>query len=478
MTETITDTQSHDAAAAPESGTLEMHDPHTLVVDLNVRDEADIDADFLANIKELGVLVPIVAVRGNDGQVMVRMGQLRTLAAREAGLTSVPVYVRPLAEGDDTARLVDRVTEQIVENDRRRQITDAQRARGIQQLLDAGVSVPRLAKKLSVRKDTVKAAEAVGKSDAATAALEAGQLSLTEAAALVEFEDLPGALAQLADATGTPKFDHVVAQLREEQARLQAQLKAQALWREKGFTVMNEEPRPWDLDCVHLRHLRTGTGVCAGEDAVTDPAQWAVLVEEEEAVIDVETGEPVDESTVDWNTEDDPEATPEEGMRHAKTVKDGTVYYPTYYCLDYTAAGLAVDRWFLRHAGVSADPSTDEESEERDADNAARAATLAQAQAQQAETQRRERRKDLALNRLGEAATQVRREFVTKLLARKTLPKGASIFIAECLIREPALINDYHASSMTNELLGVPKDQELRKFVTDLPRPATGAPRS
>ena len=104
MTETITDTQSHDAAAAPESGTLELHDPHTLVVDLNVRDEADIDADFLANIKELGVLVPIVAVRGNDGQVMVRMGQLRTLAAREAGLTSVPVYVRPLAEGDDTSR--------------------------------------------------------------------------------------------------------------------------------------------------------------------------------------------------------------------------------------------------------------------------------------------------------------------------------------------------------------------------------------
>ena len=69
---------------------------------------------------------------------------------------------------------------------------------------------------------------------------------------------------------------------------------------------------------------------------------------------------------------------------------------------------------------------------------------------------------------------QVRREFVTKLLARKTLPKGASIFIAECLIREPALINDYHASSMTNELLGVPKGQELRKFVTDLPPTGDG----
>lgn len=76
---------------------------------------------------------------------MVRVGQRRTLAARKAGLTSVPVYVRPASDGDDTAYLVARVTEQIVENDHSRELGHAQRARGIQQLLDAGVSTTKVA---------------------------------------------------------------------------------------------------------------------------------------------------------------------------------------------------------------------------------------------------------------------------------------------------------------------------------------------
>ena len=140
------------------------------------------------------------------------------LAAREVGLTSVPVYVRPLTEGDETAHLVERVTEQIVENVHRDDITEAERAQGIQQLLDAGVSVTKVAKKLSVKKEIVKAAETVGKSDAAKAALDGGQLSLTEAAAITEFEDVPGAVDRLIEVAGTRRFDHTVAQLREERA--------------------------------------------------------------------------------------------------------------------------------------------------------------------------------------------------------------------------------------------------------------------
>src|ERR1700752_3923775 len=63
--------------------------------DANVRDAAAIDAEFVASVKEHGVLTPIAAVRGRDGVVRVRAGQRRTLAAREAGLPTVPVYVRP-----------------------------------------------------------------------------------------------------------------------------------------------------------------------------------------------------------------------------------------------------------------------------------------------------------------------------------------------------------------------------------------------
>ena len=42
--------------------------------------------------------------------------------------------------------MVERVAEQIVENDQRQALTDVQRVRGIQQLLDVGVPVTKVAK--------------------------------------------------------------------------------------------------------------------------------------------------------------------------------------------------------------------------------------------------------------------------------------------------------------------------------------------
>lgn len=477
MTDTIT--TGSDNVSGRAAATLEHLDPNTLVLETNVRDNVDIDAQFVANIKEHGVLIPISAVRAPGGKVVVRMGQRRTLAARKAGLTSVPVYVRPVADGDDTAYLVARVTEQIVENDHRRELGDAQRARGIQQLLDAGVSTTKVAQKLSVKKDTVKAAQAVGKSEIATAALATGQLTLAEAATLTEFEDTPAALTRLTNAAGTPQFDHVVAQLRQEQASRQAQAEAESHWRNEGFTVLDDRPELWDVRCVELIYLHTPNGARAEEDAVADPTQWAVLVEEHDAVLDADTGDMVDESCVDWTTEHDPDASPGAGMRHANTVIDGVAHLPTFYCLDYSAAGLTVDAWFLRNAGRIGDPGGDAESVDLDGEGsqdatAAGSAALAKAQAEHAETERRERKKVITLNRLGDAARQVRRDFVTKLLTRKTPPKGAAIFIADCLIREPALINDYHAATITAELLGVTEGDELRQLVTGLPPTGDG----
>ena len=134
------------AGASQPIGTLEHLDPRSLTLELNVRDVADLDAEFLASIKEHGVLVPIAAVRDEHGTVWVRAGQRRTLAAREANLSTVPVYVRPLTAAVQASQTVARVAEQIVENDQRRQLTDAQRARGIQQLIDAGLSVAKVAK--------------------------------------------------------------------------------------------------------------------------------------------------------------------------------------------------------------------------------------------------------------------------------------------------------------------------------------------
>ncbi len=109
------------------------------------------------------------------------------MAARKVGLSTVPVYVPPATATDTAAETIDRIVHQIVTNDQKRDLTDAQRARGIPQMIDAGLSVSKVAKKLSVGKDTVTAAHAAAKSSVALEALEGVQIRLTEAAVLTEF---------------------------------------------------------------------------------------------------------------------------------------------------------------------------------------------------------------------------------------------------------------------------------------------------
>ena len=166
----MTDTPSTEAPnAGIEHGTLEHLDPTLLDVGDNVRDDAALSKGFIASIAELGVLVPITGVRDPERSevVRVRNGQRRTLAAREAGLASVPVYVLPTRStaADANQETIDRIVHQIVTNDQKEDLTDAQRARGIQQMIDTGMSVTRAAKKLSVAKDTIKAAETAAKSN-------------------------------------------------------------------------------------------------------------------------------------------------------------------------------------------------------------------------------------------------------------------------------------------------------------------------
>lgn len=459
----------------PESGTLEHIDPHDLVLDSNVRDVPDLDGEFIASIKEHGVLVPLVGVRGDDGQVRVRYGQRRTLAAIEAELPTVPVYIRSASDGDDKAQLVERVSTQIVENDHRRGLTTNQRAKGIQQMLDAGVSVTKVAKALAVDKDTVKAASAAGKSQTAMEALATDQLSLTEAAVLAEFDDMPDALAQLARVAGTPSFDYTVERLRNQQASLKAEREAEAAWREKGFTVLDQVPDSWDPAYVELAFLVTASGEEADETVVTDPAQWAVVLYEEDGWVDADTGEVVEEDAVDWDTQHDGEATPAEGLRHATTVTEATLFVPEYFCLDYEAAGLVPNERFQRFAGMSeptqiADGAVDLDGEDDEA-KAAREAAAAQAEH---DAERRERRKVIALNKLGEAAGVVRRQFLLTLVSRKTPPKGAGRFVADAVARDSHLLTEHNGQHVTAAILGLdPKGGDegaaIRALVTGLP---------
>lgn len=241
-----TATKAKGAPTPVSLGTLEHIDPNILDLGENVRDHVEDDPDLLASITEYGVLVPLTAVRGTDGTVTVREGQRRALAARAGGLRTVPVYITEDTAADDKARTVERVTQQIITNDKRRALTEAQRAKGIQELLVAGLTPTKVSKALNVRKDLVEAAAAAAASARALDAMDHSQLTIEQAAALVEFENDPDAITYLVQAQSPGEFEHRVAERRQHAATEAARAEAATTYVERGYTI--HDPAP-DMGC-------------------------------------------------------------------------------------------------------------------------------------------------------------------------------------------------------------------------------------
>src|ERR1700758_137891 len=103
MSDNTFGTAHTDSQPPGGGGSLEHLPPGDLNIDVNVRDAATLDPQFVASIREHGVLQPVTAFRGPDGVVKVRYGQRRVLAAVQAGLASIPVYVRSEHERDEKA---------------------------------------------------------------------------------------------------------------------------------------------------------------------------------------------------------------------------------------------------------------------------------------------------------------------------------------------------------------------------------------
>jgi ParB family chromosome partitioning protein len=322
-----------------------------------------------------------------------------------------------------------------------------------------------------VGKDTAKAAHTAAKSSVALEALESQQISLTEAAVLTEFEqDGSEAVDRLVAAAGTPQFDHVMAELRSERASAQARAEAIAHYTERGFAILDDGDRwGWKLDRVPLRHLQRdgddGEPEGVDDTVITDPQHWAVRLEEYIEYADSD-GNVVDEDQIDWDTEGDPEAEPAEGLRHADHVVERTAFTPDWFCLNPEAAGLQVSVMYQRNAQWSArDRSGESHTVTTDLD---REAARLRAEAEQAEAKKRERRIVVTLNKLGAAASGVRRAWVATLLSRKTLPRGAATFVADCLARDSYMLTQQNRDEVTAELLGIDA-AAVHQAVSDLP---------
>jgi ParB family chromosome partitioning protein len=241
--------------------TLEMIDPSSLTVEVNVRKDAGLTKEFVASIKEHGVMEPVIAHRKEDGTVHVLMGQRRTRAAVEAGRTSIPVMII------DSPEEAERIVTQVVENIQRAELTQADEADAYHQLSLIGVSAAAIAKKTGRTKTTVEGALKAKASEAGAVALGKGW-SIEEALIMAEFEGDEDATEELESVImdEPDQLLHVAQQLRDRResaaalAALIEELEAQ------GKTVVEDAGHYGDEENLYVSAAKRADGEPATDE--------------------------------------------------------------------------------------------------------------------------------------------------------------------------------------------------------------------
>ena len=194
---------------------LELH-PDQLTFGANVRTDLNLDDQFLKSVKVNGVIQPVVAFPDPDtpGLYRILAGHRRTAAAVQTGRDVIPVVVVPRPED------ADRVSEQLVENIHRAELTVTERAAAYKQLaLDFGLPATQIARRTATKIDRVGAHIKVASSPVAASVLEqAPELGLDILADIAEFDDDPQAVKELTKVAhdNAPALPHVIVRLRRD----------------------------------------------------------------------------------------------------------------------------------------------------------------------------------------------------------------------------------------------------------------------
>lgn len=241
--------------------TLEMLDPATLTVDVNVRKDAALTTDFVASIAEHGVMEPVIAHRKDDGTVHVLMGQRRTRAAVEAERPLIPVMII------DSPEEAERIVTQVVENIQRAELTEADEADAYHQLSLIGVPAAAIAKKTGRTKTSVESALKAKSTETGAAALGKGY-TVEEALILAEFESDEDATAELESVImdEPDMLLHVTQQLRDKRDRAAALAALTAELEAAGTIVVPECGYGEDSETLRVSSLKRADGEPATDE--------------------------------------------------------------------------------------------------------------------------------------------------------------------------------------------------------------------
>ncbi len=355
-------------------------DPRELIIGDNVRTDVTLDKGFVADIADRGVRQIIPVRRDESGRLVVQTGQKRVLAAIDAGLARVRVLVETQQLTDDRDRRIDRILDQLAENEHRSEIGDADEARATQQLLGLGLTAGQIARRRHIATKRVKTAAAVAQNQVAMDAVAEGVLDLAQAAVVAEFADDEAAVVTLTTAACTrpEQFDHLAQQLRDdrEQAQLRAELTAALT--EQNVTVIDRPDTLFGGTVRTLSELRATPDTTLGTELTVDqhascPGHAAFL-----------------EHRGSWRP------------MPARVAA-------VWVCTDFAGHGHAERHTApgMTTTGRITGPMTDE--------------------------QKAQRREIVANNKAWDSATTVRRAWLTALFARKTAPFDGARWIAETL---------------------------------------------
>jgi ParB family chromosome partitioning protein len=134
-----------EALLAVPGARLAHIDPHSIVPNprqprthFNPEDLAEL----VHSVREFGVLQPVVVRANENGEYELIMGERRTRAAREAGLTSIPAVIRETADEH-------LLRDALLENLHRSELNPLEEASAYQQLLeDFGITQEELASRI------------------------------------------------------------------------------------------------------------------------------------------------------------------------------------------------------------------------------------------------------------------------------------------------------------------------------------------
>lgn len=205
----------------------------------NPRFEAAADDDMVASVQAQGILTPVTLAPALDGDGYVLIGgHRRRDAATKAGLTQLPAIVR-----DDLVTEAQQVEAMLVENLHRVDLTPVEEAQAYEQLTLFGMDAAAIADATGRSASTVKARLKLNAlPQSAKAKVHAGEATLDDAAALLEFADDPDVLAHLEAAFGTGNFRWRAQSARDDVARVKRQEKELQDLMDAGAVVVDLAP--------------------------------------------------------------------------------------------------------------------------------------------------------------------------------------------------------------------------------------------